>query len=270
MSFFRFYSLFYTKRCYNKSKFSLKNINVKKLLVAFFIITLLSAGCNSSQQDNVQTSTQSTQNSNTTSSEPLASLDEAVPIIRALQSDRVPSGQTYTFEDITFNAPWSDVPKQTVGTVTLKLQFANNKLVDVLQKESVPNELLTDFLGTNLQKGDQFKKLLGDDNFQSSYTFKKLFYSTTPETVAAAQEPAQNAEKALLYLKRTLLVKAPDDSNYIIYNFTTPYIKGFQFGSLASNKKIIEVYDNNNHSYTFIIKGTQAEADFILSSIKIK
>jgi len=79
----------------------------------------------------------------------------------------------------------------------------------------------------------------------------------------------QDLERTLLNLKKTILIKNPDDSNYIIYNFATPYVKGFQFGSLASNNKAIDIYDNDNNSYYLIVKkSTQSEVDYILSTLK--
>jgi hypothetical protein len=217
-------------------------------------------------------------NNSTNNQEPSTELltqkaEEAIPVVRELEPGKFSDITTYTFKGITFALPWSNLTKRTDGEPSLNLKF-DEKTVAFLEKEKVQNEIINLFLEDfkSKEKKDQLESLFGSKNFESTYNFLSFVYGITSNVVSdTSPGPKQEIEKILLKMKEVIVVGGTGDDGYIIYNFKTVNIKGFQYGSKGSTGKIIDIFDNNNNSYTLLVKNvSQPEIDYILSSIKPK
>ena len=212
----------------------------------------------------VSTSPSNPTSSNYASSNPI---DNVVPTQRLLQPIQPTATTAEKFGDVTFSVPWQNPQTSTVTAQSGKWIFATGG-VGIIPKESAPNEYLNDFLGSNAQTAAEVKAALGPNNFESTYTFYKMVLNTTPETLTMAPAALQAVYSGLLTLKESLVTEGTGDTIYAVSNFSTPDVVGFQFGTETSNPKNLLIFDKNRYSYELLIQGTQAETDYILSTVK--
>jgi hypothetical protein len=183
------------------------------------------------------------------------------------QESNVPK---FSYLGIEFQTPWKQLIEQkTFGDNAVLLKFPEDKSIYLLSDFSKSDLREAWFSGGSPQEVNALKERLGakEIDFSSDYEFRKWFLSQTPEEIGFFTPPRTVlARSVVLIFKSIAIVGRKTDK---IYNFKTEQIKGFQYGDpeRGINAAIpVEVWDNKEHRYFFVIQGTQDDIDFILSS----
>lgn len=239
---------------------------MKKLFITLAVIILLAVGCNSSK--NTKAPAPKNQTEQPATNDESNTPEDAILKPLNIQTINFPSSQNFNYFGVAFSVPWGTLTSKKEGQVATKLNFDNGKNVMILKKEEFPDQNLQKFLGNNAQEKQQIIKTLGQDNLNSSFSLAYLIYSLTPERINSLSGAEKESKEALLTIKKISLTSPNNNGKYSVYNFSTPNIKGFQFGEPIGKIKVIEFYKNDGNSFGLFITGSQDEVNFILLSIK--
>jgi hypothetical protein len=167
---------------------------------------------------------------------------------------------------IRLKVPWS-IKQQFNDENLSTFVFHEKKLISIYNKLN-EEKIIAPFLNGAPDKVNNLKELIGVYHLRSDFDFIRLCLHTTPD-----QATFFTPNKMLVRIKTVLLIRAiyePQGGNIFEFNLSNG-LKGFQFGEIG-DKKTVEVHLFNDERQLFEIhfmSATQAEIDFVLSSIEL-
>ena len=189
-----------------------------------------------------------------------------IPIEREIQRTHETFSTPYllSYESVKLNIPW-ELKEKSESIFSTFYAFKNKKGIVISQQGEDENfrQKLLDDESLEVQKA---KSLYGEENLKSEYAVSNLILHTTPDQFSISR-PAPENEKIipLLMLKGLYSVYGN-----VIYKFNLDNIRGFQFGNPQTTKNIyVHLFNESDQVIRLhFIAGTQAEIDYILSSIE--
>lgn len=193
-----------------------------------------------------------------------------MPVHRDLQPLAVNNPQEIKYSNFTFDVPWSQEP-------TIQSSKTDEPMRFMFGKENVI--VIADITGTDLRSLviDELEKshpgqyndvsfinfMFGDKLDSTQYDLFSYMLNVTPYSISLSDSKSEAIGKMMMLVYKGV-VSLGDNK---IYSFETPYLKGFQNGD-PSPSSSFNVFDNHGRFYSLFIRGTQAEIDYILSSIR--
>jgi hypothetical protein len=189
-----------------------------------------------------------------------------IPIEREIQRTHKTFSTPYllSYESVKLNIPW-ELKEKSESIFSTFYAFKNKKGIVISQQGEDENfrQKLLDDESLEVQNA---KSLYGEENLKSEYAVSNLILHTTPDQFSISR-PAPENEKIipLLMLKGLYSVYGN-----VIYKFNLDNIRGFQFGNPQTTKNIyVHLFSESDQVIRLhFIAGTQAEIDYILSSIE--
>lgn len=179
-------------------------------------------------------------------------------------------------EEIDFNeqAEIIQPSENSIQSSMKQLKFDGKKVLFAFQWQSSTLDLMNnatlEVLHKPIAQDPASQWLFGENNLKSDYLLQKHLFEVNPDQINVFT-PRKEAIKKMLLLNYKITQTMLGASEKYIYNFQTPFIKGFQFGNTPKNGNGIEFYDNSdNRFYLGSVGLNQDEIDTILSSIKNK
>lgn len=176
-----------------------------------------------------------------------------------------PNSRFYSGAGMTFKVPWDNLEKKKETERLILLASANNSVAVLFPRESLVESMEKE----NPEDLKKMKSFFGSESYSNDYEFLKLQAFTTTSQLTPLTSPNEAVKKLVLLMLKTVFFVGTKGN---IYYFDTGTVKGFEFfnSSPQGGHWVSELFDSQYHHFTVIVKGTEAEADFILSSINFK
>lgn len=175
------------------------------------------------------------------------------PTPRPLTLESTTNSSTLSYFGLTFNVPWiGGISSTAEGSSSVAVIFRNGKRIFLNQMPPFDNQIV-----------QQVSAL--SSTIQTQFGLETAILSATPEQVTSSTPPIPAALTAILLTIKATTVAFSGP----FFQFETPTIHGFQFATATSSSSIyLQFFDNSDTKYSMELPGPQANADFILSSIK--
>lgn len=190
-----------------------------------------------------------------------------IPIAREIQQSNETFSTPYllSYESVKLKIPWE--LRETSESIFSTFYVFRNKKGIVISQQGEDESFRQKLLDAEPLEVQKAKFLYGKENLKSEYAVSNLILHTTPEQFSISRPVPENEKIIpLLMLKGLYSVYGN-----VIYKFNLDNVRGFQFGNPQTTKNIyVHFFNEKNQVFRLhFIAATQAEIDFILSSIEI-
>ena len=189
-----------------------------------------------------------------------------IPIAREIQLSDETFSTPYllSYENVKLKIPWE--LKEKSGSVFSTFYVFRNKKGIVISQQGKDESFRQRLFREEPLEVHKSKFRYNEEDLKSEYSVSNLILNTTPEQFSIFRPAPENARIIpLLVLKGLYSVYGN-----LIYKFNLDTVRCFQFGNPQTTKNIyVHLFNEKDQVFRLhLIAATQAEIDYILSSIE--